>query len=86
MNRVTAKEVEETFRFWCKAVKGTASYDEIGGYQLGSQLGGYRVEKRMNKSGGLRDISPRLPAREMQEWLFAGINAVEELKENTSSQ
>jgi len=48
-----------------------------GTYYLGNAYGGYRLE-RMAKGGGASDISPRLPAGQVCDWINAYIDGIEE--------
>lgn len=42
---------------------------EINSYRLDMAYGGYRLTQLVNESGGETDISPRLKANEMREYL-----------------
>jgi len=54
-----------------------ATINEIagGGYRLGCAYGAYRLEQEAG--AGVRDISPRLPAGQMYDWLWAFVKGWE---------
>jgi hypothetical protein len=48
----------------------------VGTFYLDCAYGGYRLAK-MSQGGGARDISPRLPAGQMYDWVNAYIDGIE---------
>ncbi len=60
--QTTKKELDRLFKNLNLAHGGSMPY------QLDKQAQGYRLG-RPSPMGGYRDISPRLPAREMLQWL-----------------
>tara|TARA_R100000278_G_scaffold122451_1_gene108668 strand:+ start:2009 stop:2281 length:273 start_codon:yes stop_codon:yes gene_type:complete len=50
-------------------LRGVVNDRVVGAYRLDMAYGGYRLVQIVNKSGGETDISPRLKASEMREFL-----------------
>jgi hypothetical protein len=53
---------------------------QINCYYIGQAYGGYRLEQISNKSGGAKDISDRLTARELSYFLNGMITGLEQAK------
>ena len=49
---------------------------QIGNFHIDNAYGGYRLCEMDNEHGGVRDISPRLPAGQFADWLRAFIAGI----------
>lgn len=57
---------------------GTGAWNVPGTLMLDKDITGYRVQRVCNKGGGVRDISPRLSAGEMEAFLSGMLAAMYE--------
>lgn len=63
---------------------GNYKKNELFSYKLDIAYGGYRLTQLVNKSGGETDISPRLPAKEMKQFLEGFIKGMDAYRQSRS--
>lgn len=59
---------------------------ELMSYRLDIAYGGYRLTQLVNRSGGETDISPRLPAAQMKEYLNGFIKGIDAYRYSLSNR
>lgn len=76
---VTAGTGKDTkIEHWEKRLATRIGKPAIGKhFEISYQLGGYRLELIEDKNRGATDVSPRLPAKQFETWLWAFIGGYE---------
>lgn len=82
MERITNQMLRKRLEYYATMVGGhiATSYQDIGGYRIDKNIGGYRIELITNSSGGCMDVSFRGTKRELYDWINAGIETIRQIQ------